>query len=434
MSKKKLPCNEPVKIDAPSGYGIVTRENHSTPIISFCVYFPGGALHETAENQGITALMQRLLIKGTVSRSAEEVARELEFLGAYLSPFTGKEAFGLSMSAVSKHFYPGVEIFADCILNPRFTEEELEKEKRNILIEIERRKDDTLNYCLERCDGELFGDNPYGFTLIGRKESVSRITRDDILKWHQCFYRPERMILSLVGDVKTRIVQERFLHAFSTFKGNCFAPPPEFSKKLEMEKKSVVEEREKRQVVIVLGFLAPPLVSDEYFPFKVLDYLLSGMGSRLFINLRDREGLAYVVSSSYSPRKNFGSFKSYMQTSPDKQERALKGLLRELDTLKDEGPSLEEVERTKHYMLGLHEIALQKKWAQASKMAFYELMGLGTDFLDKYPDRIKKVTASQVLKVARKFLDTERVTCSMIVPKGSTAQETPRQSPCTSDR
>jgi len=428
---KSTPGNEPVKIVAPSGYEIITRENHSTPIVSFCVYFPGGALHETADNHGITSLMQRLLIKGTSSRSAEEVAKELEFLGAYMSPFTGKEAFGLSMSAVSKHFYPGVEIFADCILNPRFTEEELEKEKRNVLIEIERRKDDTLNYCLEKCDEGLFGCNPFGFNLIGHKESVAGITRDDILKWHSCFYRPDRMVLSLVGDVKTRIVQEQFLNVFSSFSVNGLLPPPEFGRKAEMEKKTTVEERDKRQVVIVLGFHAPPLVSEEYFPFKVLDYLLSGMGSRLFINLRDREGLAYVVSSTYSPRKDFGSFKSYMQTSPDKRERALGGLIRELETLKEEGPTVEEVERTKNYMLGLHQIAQQKKWAQASKIAFYELMGLGTDFLDRYPARIKKVTAPQVLKVARKYLDTERATCSMIVPRGSAAQETPRRSPCT---
>jgi zinc protease len=407
----------PVKITTPDGTTLVTRENHSTPIVSFCVYFAGGVLHEDTNTHGITHLMQRLLMKGARDRTAEEIAGEIEFLGAYLSPFTRKEALGVSMSAVSKHFLRCLEIFADCILHPRFDEEELEKEKKNIIIEIEKRKDDILNYCLELCEEGLLGNNPHGFNIIGRKESVERITRDDIIQWHRNFYTPESMILSIVGDIKTKVMQEKSLEAFRDFKHHATSPPPPFQKIPVMKRTTVKEEREKKQVAISLGFLAPPLNSKEYFPFKILDYMLSGMGSRLFINLRDREGLAYMISSSYTPRREFGFFKTYMQTSPEKKDKAIDGLLRELEKLKEEEPGKEEIARTKHYMLGLNEISMQKKWAQASKLAYFELMGMGYDFIDRYPVMIKKVPPHEVARVARKYLDTKNFTCSMIVPK-----------------
>jgi zinc protease len=411
------PQATPVKIVSPRGMTLITRENHATPIVSFCVYFPGGMLHEDKSNQGITHLMQRLLIKGARDRTSEEIAGELEFLGAYLSPFTRKEALGVSMSAVSKHFLRCLQIFADCMLEPRFDEEELEKEKKNIVIEIEKRKDDILNYCLELCEEGLFGDNPYGFSIIGRKESVERITRDDVMQWHRNFYTPERMVFALVGDIRTRVMQEKTLEAFRDFEHHPSMAPPPFHMTPVMKRTTVQEEREKKQVAISLGFLAPPLNSKEYFAFKVLDYLLSGMGSRLFINLRDKEGLAYMVSSSYTPRREFGFFKTYMQTGPDKKDRAIEGLVRELEHLKEEEPGKEEIDRTKHYMLGLNEISMQKKWAQASKLAFFELMGMGFDFIDRYPAMIKRVPPKEVARVARKYLDTENVTCSMIAPK-----------------
>jgi zinc protease len=406
-----------VKVVTPLGSTLVTRENHATPIVSFCVYFPGGVLHETRENHGITSLMQRLLIKGTRKRTAREMADELEFMGAYLSPFTGKESLGVSMSAVSRHFYRGVEIFADCIMHPRFDEDEFERERRNLIMEIEKRKDDMLNHCLEMCEEGLFGANPYGANLIGSKESLGKLKRSDIVHWHHAFYAPERMVLSLVGDTKTEEVHKRFAEVFEHFRHYDVVPPPEFQMTPVMEKKMVTEKREKRQVAISLGFLAPALISAEYFPFKVLDYLLSGMGSRLFINLRDIQGLAYVVNSSYSARTQFGSFKAYMQTSADKRERALEGLIHELEEVKRSIPSDEEVERVKNYMLGLHEIAMQKKWSQASKLAFYELVGLGYEFLEEYPEGVRKVTAAQVQKVAEHYLDTSRATCAMITPK-----------------
>lgn len=420
MKKRLQSLNvAPVKVKIPNGMTIITKENHSTPIVSFCVYFPGGVFYEDKSNMGITYLMQRLLIKGTKNRNARQIADEIEFLGAYLSPFTGKEALGISMSSVSKHFWDGVKIFVDCIMNPLFDERELEKEKRNILIEIDKRKDDVLNYCLEICDEKLFENNPYGNNVIGTKESVSKISREDIVRWHRYFYKPENMVIALVGDIQAKIVENKFLKAFDDFKS--YASMPEIGKnhfiEPEMEKKLVIEKREKKQVTISLGFIAPSLKSPLYFPFKVLDYLLSGMGSRLFISLRDTQGLAYLVNSSYTSRKYSGNFKTYMQTSIDKKEKALDGLLKELNLLKKDIPPEEEIERVKMYMLGLNEISMQKKWAQASKLAFYELMDLGYDFLDRYPGLIKKVKPIQVLDVARTYLDTEKFTCSMILPK-----------------
>ncbi|MDQ7822981.1 MAG: pitrilysin family protein [Candidatus Eremiobacteraeota bacterium] len=417
-AKIQLATPDSMKIMTPSGSTVVTQENHSTPIVSFCVYFPGGVIYEDPSNQGITYLMQRLLIKGTRKRTAEEIAGEIEYLGATLHPFTGKEAFGASMQAVSRHFSHALELFAECLMDPRFPEEELEKEKINLILEIENKKDDILSHCMDLCEERLFDNSPYGFDIIGKPGSIKHITRRDVVQWHRRFYAPGRMVFTLVGDVKTRDAIKKIADAFKgfrTYHGSLEKPrimPP------ERVMKHVSEERDKRQVALCLGFPAPSLLSHDYFPFKVLDYLLSGMGSRLFITLRDIEGLAYLVSSTYTARRHFGCFKAYMLTSLEKKDRALAGLLRELKALTEEAPSPEEVERVKHYMIGLHEISLQRKSSQASLRAFYELAGLGHDFVERYPRRVRRVKGEQIRQVAQKFLDTERFTCSMIAPKG----------------
>jgi zinc protease len=408
----------PRRFLAENGTRFIIKENHSTPIISLYAEFLGGVRMERAHLSGITNLMQRLLLKGTQNRSAEEIANQLEFLGTTIFPFTGKDIFGMSMSILSRHFSKGLEIFTDCMLNPIFDENEVEKEKCNILLEIEKKKDDNLGYCFEMCEGLLFRRHPYRLPLLGLENTVQRLTRQDLVAWHRRYYNPERMVVSMVGDIKARDAYRLLQNAFGGFRTKrapLFLPhrePPLVSPRSRLKK------REKRQVVISLGFFAPPLLSDEMYVFDVLNHVLAGMGSRLFIELRDKKGLAYVVSSSYDPRLDSGVFRAYIGTSLEQKDGAVEALLEELRKIRDRRVPDEELSRTKRYMLGLNEISLQRNSSQASRYAYYELTGLGYEALHRYAQRIKKVTAKQLQEVARRYIDVDNYALALVIPKG----------------
>lgn len=409
MSRRALREAPPVEVvRAPNGLTFILKENHATPIISLALYTRGGFASEDEARQGITGFMQRLLMKGTATRDADTIADELESLGASMSPFTGKDVLGASLSSLSRHFPAALEVFTDCLLRPSMPPDNVARERQIIISDIEKRKDDTLSYCLERCERVLFEGHPYCFPISGCAESLSAVTVDDLQAWHARTYRADRVVAALVGDFETARARELLLEAFAGLPSADEALPGHAPPRPFEGLREIRETRDKRQVAVALGFHAPPFPHPDYPAFDVLDHVLSGMGSRLFIELRDRQGLGYVVSSSFDSRLEVGGFKMYIATSEDRRERAREAMLEQLRLLRDEAVGDEEMARTRQYMLGLNEIALQRNGAQASRLAYYEIMGLGWRLLDAYPALIAGVQGSDVQRVARRYLDLER--------------------------
>ncbi|MCL5774397.1 MAG: insulinase family protein [Firmicutes bacterium] len=401
-----------------NGIRIITKENHSTPIVSFCAFFAGGVRAEKKEFSGISHFTQRMLLKGTKTKSAEEIARRIEYMGATFTPFTAKDTFGCSMNVLAKHFDEGLEIFADCILNPAFSAGEVEKERKNILLEIARKKDESFSCCLELCEEALFDGHPYGFPVMGKEKSISSIKKGELVKWHEELYHPSRMVIALVGDLKRREVEKKIIEKFYSLpkpeKKVKFLPPPPPLKKARI----LNETSEKRQVVFSLGFQAPSVNDKDYFAFDVLTHVLAGMGSRLFIELRDKKGLAYSVSASYDARADVGVFKSFIGTSVEQKDKAHEAMLAELEKIRRKKVPADELERAKKYMLGLYEISLQKNQSQACRYAYMELLGGGYEILERYPLRIKEVTSEEVLEAARKYIDTQNFAKAILMPAG----------------
>ncbi len=408
---------KPVCFRAENGLTVIVRENHSTPIAAVSLYCKGGILAEDEDNSGISHLTQRLLLKGTRNRSPEEIAGELEYLGAGLQPFTAKDSMGLSLSVISRHLERGLEIMSDCVQNPLFTDDETEKERKNILLEIAQRKDEPLLYCQELCEGILFSKHPYRLPLKGKVSSIRTLRAGDLSDWHRRFYTPGRMVVSLVGDVRAGEAAEMINRCLEKLPVNDGPPPLKAVEPGMLKKRRVERKRDKRQVTMVLGFQAPPITSPDFFAFDVLNHVLSGMGARLFLELRDRQGLAYAVNSAYDARLEYGVFKAFIGTSLENADRAREAMLRELEKITREEASGEEIERAKRYMLGLNEITLQRNAAQAAQMSYYEFVGLGHEMLEKYPRMIRKVTAGEVLQVARACIDPGRYALAVIGPR-----------------
>ncbi len=408
--------SETKKIKLSNKATLLIEENHSTPIVSFCAYFKGGVRHETEAQNGITYLTQAVLLKGTEKFSAEELAFKTEAIGSVIIPFTDKDAFGVYTSVLAKHLDKALELFLDPIFHPIFPPSEVEKEKQVVLAEIQESRGEIYSHCLELCDKTLFAHHPYRFPIKGNPEVIQNFKQEDLVKWHQTWYHPNNLIFSIVGDFSIKEVEEKvssLLENLPKKKLPKLIIPSENGER----KKEIVEEREKRQLAISIGFLAPQAADEDRFPFEVLNGVLSGMGARLFIELRDKKGLAYSVGSRYDAVLDYGILKTYMGTSPEKESQAKEGLLEELWRLKQAPPSEEELQRAKRYLIGLYEIARQKKSTQALRFARYEMLGSGWRTANQYPKKIEAVQADQVQKMAEQYLNPDRFSCAVIRPK-----------------
>ncbi|MHB2018828.1 MAG: M16 family metallopeptidase [Candidatus Xenobia bacterium] len=406
----------PHRLVAPNGLRIILKENHATPIVALGVYCLGGARDETAADNGITHLMQRLLLKGTAHRTAEQIAEDLEFVGTSVGPFTTKDFCGVSMSVLSRHFDEGLSILADCLLHPTFPEAETVREQRNILTEIARKQDDALSWCIDLCEEVMFDGHPYRLPLWGQQASVATLTREQVQAWHRRLWQPDRMVMALVGDVQVDRYAEQIVRLFGEHPNHGAAPvrPAEIPTVTPPGRR--LEIRDKRQVALAVGYLAPPLGSPDMYAFDVLNYVLSGMGSRLFVELRDRQGLGYVVNCQYESRLDVGAFRAWLATSPDKRQQAEQALVAELCRLQEKRVGRTELARSKKYMLGLREITLQRNSAQAARYAYYEITGMGYAALNQYPRRIREVTAADVQRVAARWLSREQYARAEVVP------------------
>jgi len=394
---------------------ILVEENHATPIVSFCAYFKGGLRYENEAQNGITNFTQKVLMKGTERFSGEEYAFHSEAIGSVTFPFTERDAFGVYSSVLSKHQDEGLDLFFDAIFHPTFPTEEVEKERHVILAEIEESRDEIYSHCLELCDRNLFKNHPYRFPVKGHTESVKSLQRDDLVDWHEKWYQPSNLIFSAVGDFSAEKMIEKAIHYLEKYpKINLrkHESPLEEGK----GKREASVEREKRQLAIALGFLAPPATDDNRFAFEVLNGLLSGMGARLFIELRDKKGLAYSVGSRYDPVLDYGIMKTYMGTAAEQEHAAKQGLLEELLRLRDSEPGAEELERTKRHLIGLYEIGRQKNYTQAMRYARYEMLGLGWRVANLYPKKIESVEAATIQKLAKQYIDPNNFSCAVVRP------------------
>lgn len=405
------------KIKLDNGIRIIVEEDHSMPLVSLACYFSGGVRLENTLNSGISNFCQKMLIKGTKNKKASELANSLESLGARFSVFTEKDHFGVVLNILSRYFKEGLDIFCEILKHPAFEPEEVEKNKIDILSQIKSRTDDPFGYSLDICNSLLFQKHPYRLPVLGDLESIQKMNQNKLSSWHLENYIPSRSVVTLVGDIKTDYALKILESKFKARRRRPKAKIVSFSEAPLSGTRQMIVEREKKQVSICLGFFAPPINHPDFVKFNFLDYLLSGMGSRLFIRLRDKLGLGYVVNTIYEPNLDTGSFKVYIGTSLEQLEKSRKSILEELDKLKESPVLSEELKRTKRYTSGLHNIFLQRKTNRADSYSYYELMGLGWRFTEKLPELLNKVTSAQIMKVANKFLDTKNYVISILKPK-----------------
>ncbi len=404
------------KVMLKNGVTLILEQDKTLPVVAVYAGLKGGVRFETEETNGICRFMSKLLIKGTKNRTAREIAEQIESLGSFISPRSGKDSFGLSMAIIDRYFKEGLNIFLDVLTNPSFPEYEIEKERIFILSDIREKYDDPMRMCIEKCDSLIFKHHPYGMPVTGTEKTIKNIQRKDIIDFYGNYVHGENLYISVVGNFNREDIISEFEHSIRGKGDNTKDfPCPAGEEKPEKMKQSI-KKKDIRQSSIAIGFLAPSVNSEDYIDFIVLNSILHGMGSRLFIELRDIQGLAYVIFCYLEHGIENGSFKAYIGTGPEMEEKAIKALLRELEKVRDEGVTAEELRKAKNMIKGRYEITLQERIARATKYSSYEILGLGYERVKAYPLLIENVTLENVNNVAKKYFDLENYSLSIIRP------------------
>ncbi len=404
MGRKKVA--NPYKKSLDNGLKVLVNRNDSSPTFSVRIGFVGGLKVEERGKNGEFNILSRMLLKGTKQKSSSDIAREIDMLAGTLSPYYGRNIFGLAGKFLSKDIKTVIPLIRELLLESSFTAEELTRVKREVMSEIRQRDDDPISFTFVRFNEAMFANHPYGFDPIGTEKEVEKLSLDDIGGLYKQYVTPNGAILAFSGDVDEKEIFGMVEDLFRDWKGK----KTELKKIYKEPSKQTVDiDKDIEQVHIVFGFPGPGLIDKDRYAAEVLDAALSGMGGRIHSALREENPYAYAVTFFNQMAYETGTMGIYIGTSPAFVKDVERVARREIRKILDKGFTEQEVEDGKNYLIGNHYIRMQSNGAKASAMCFDSLYGLDPDLFKTYPNQVKKVTKADVDGVARKYISLDRM-------------------------
>jgi zinc protease len=369
------------------------------------VFALGGASAETMTSAGRTLLMARTVLKGTSRRTAVQIAEAGEMLGGSVGAAVGGETLGWSISVPTAHAAAAMELLADVAQHPTFEDSALETERTIALSDLATLHDDMYRYPMRLAVMAAFPGHPYGVPSMGTEASLRAHTAAELRNWHREQFMRAPSVIGIVGagdpDALAALAAEHF--AELSHAPAAPLPAPTWTSQTVV----AAEQREKAQTALVLSWAGPTRTDDARYDFAILAGVASGLGGRLFEELRDKQSLCYTVHAFPSERRAAGTFSAYIATSPEKEEAARRGLLQELGKLRDELVTDEELQRAQTYAIGVHQIRQQSGGAVLGEVVDAWMFGKLAE-LEQHERRVRAVTAEGIRATARRYLDPER--------------------------
>jgi predicted Zn-dependent peptidase len=397
----------------PNGMKVITEAMTHVRSVSVGVWIGTGSRRETPEQNGVSHFIEHMLFKGTATRSAEDIARSVDSLGGNLDAFTGKEMVCYNTKVLDEHLPVAMDILSDLVLNPAFREEDIEKEKGVILEEIKMDADNPDYLVHETFTSNFWKGHPLGRPILGTPETVRNLTQDVIARYYSEIYTPENMLVTAAGNLTherlVALVGERFE------KVRNGGPVPDQPKPATHAKISLKTKKELEQVHVCLGVPCYPIPHEDRFVCYVLNTVLGGgMSSRLFQNIRERQGLAYSVFSELNPYTDTGCLAVYAGTSLESARKVVDCVLKEFSELKQEIVPAEELRRAKDHLKGSLMLSLESTSSRMSNLARQQMHFARFFSLDELVESIEKVTADEVQRVAQDFFQAKDIALTIL--------------------
>lgn len=393
-----------------NGFTVLVRENPLAPVVAVSLLVRMGVRWESAEQAGISNFVHAVMVKGTTRRSGAALAEAIAALGGKVSAAGDVDYSGIQATALARFWRELLGLVAELALEPRLAPEDVAAERDWLLSRIQRRRDSPSARAFDELYAALYAPHPYGQPVLGTPETLRRIDHATIVAWYRAFYRPERMVLAVSGQVRASEVAAEARRLFGGLPGGGEVTPPPEPRPAGGGRRVVVEQPA-QQAQIVAGALAPSMTDPDHAAVKVLATVLGGgMAGRLFAEIRDRQALAYTASAYYEPVRGPGALVLYLGTAPASAEAAEAALRREVERVRAEPVGPGELDRAKGYLLGRDAMDRRTNARQAWHLAFYEVQEVGLDFGERYRRAVQAVTAEDVRRAARRYLDPLAVT------------------------
>ena len=397
----------------PNGLIVLTERMEYMCSVAMGVWIKSGSRCEPVETNGISHFVEHMLFKGTRSRTAQLIAREMDSIGGNLDAFTSKETICFNVKSLSDHVPIALDILSDLVLNPLFADTDIERERGVVLEEIKIDEDNPDVLVAELFTQAFWKDHPLGWPILGTSKTVARLDRQSLVAYHGDRFHGGNMIFSAAGNLDHDEFTETVAQKFSRLAGGTTLheqPAPEASARIVLRNKKSLE-----QVQLCLGVPAPPITDENRYATLILNTVLGGsMSSRLFQTIREERGMAYSIYSDMSPYRDTGTLCVYAGTSVGKGLEVVKLILEEFRKLKQELLSEEELTRAKDQVKGNILLGLESSNARMANLARQEMYFHKFITVDEIIARINEVDAAWVQAMAQRLFDPERIAVTLL--------------------
>jgi zinc protease len=380
------------------------------PLVTLELIIKAGTLEEPPGKAGLGNLTASLLLNGTKSRSSAKIAEELDFMGARLGAAGGDDFATVSLTVLKKDLGPALDLFKDILLNPTFPQAEMQRKVSQFKAALASEEDEPMVVASRAFAKDLYGSFPYGHPVMGTPQGLSAITRNDLVEFHQKYYRPNNAVLSVVGDLTPEEARQWVTKTFGDWAAAPIPPAKLPSIPPLTQRREVVIDKDITQANIVLGNLGIARKNPDFYAFQVMNYILGGGGfaSRLMDEIRESRGLAYSVYSSFSPGLEPGPFAVALETKNATADEAINQVLAQLKRIMTQPVTAEELKDAKSYLVGSFSRKMDSMSKRAWLLGYVEVYGLGLDYPWRYPDLIQHLTPADIKTVADKYIHPEK--------------------------
>ncbi len=397
----------------PNGLVIVTETMPHVRSVSVGFWVRTGSRREPAQRNGISHFIEHMVFKGTERRTAEEIARSVDSVGGMLDAFTAKEMICFNAKVLDEHLAIAFDVLSDLLLRPRFADDDIVKERQVVLEEIKMDQDNPDSLVHEIFTQNFWRDHPLGKPILGTPATVKRFTRDALFGCFRPWYAPNNMVVTAAGHLEHARLLDLVAREFSGLgpaEALAAGSAPHAHARITTKSK-----RELEQVHICIGVPSYPMAHERRFAAAVLNNILGGgMSSRLFQNIREKQGLAYAVFSELSPYSDAGVLSIYAGTALAAAEKVVRAVTGEFRNLKREPVTDEELRRAKDHLKGSLMLSLESTSARMSNLARQE-MYFGRFFsLDELLASIERVTREEVQEIAQEFFHPEHIAVTVL--------------------
>ncbi len=394
-----------------NGMVLLLSEKHDIPMVTVNMAITAGNTAEPADKPGLASLTASLLTQGTATRSAQQISREIDFVGGSLSTSGGDDYASASLRVLKKDVRMGFDLLADVLLNPVFDQKEIDRKVKETLAEIRRKQEEPGVVAGNAFDKAVFGASAYGRTDEEVAAYLPKLVRRDVLDFYAARYSPNHAIISVVGDVTEKEVVSLLRECFQSWRKKD-QPLPASIEPPVIEKTTVKKiDKHITQANIAMGNVGISRENPDFYACTIMNYILGGGGftSRLMDNIRDNKGLAYDVHSGFAPQKEPGAFTVTIQTKNESANEVIAETLKEIRRIQSELVTEKELADARAYLTGSFPLRMDTSAKIAGMLTAIEMYNLGLDYPQRYPSLINAVTREDVRRVAKKYLHPDRM-------------------------